>query len=372
MSAPTILHVIPGLRIGGAELMLARLTAAELEGGSRPVVADLMGGGVLASEIRAAGVPVHELGLQRAVAAPRTLYRLTRLIQLLKPDVVQSWMYYGDLFALWALERSGLRDATRLYWGVRCSDLDLSRYGVLLRWAVGACAQRAGRPDAVVANSFAGRVAHRKLGYVPRAFPVIANGIDTERFRPDARLGAATRRALDVTDEQTLVIHVARVDPMKDHATFLAVASALPDVRFLAVGSGTEHLTVPRNVTALGQRSDLPALYAAADLALSSAAFGEGFPNVVAEAMACGVPVVATDVGDSRWIVAETGHIVPPRDRSALAESIRNLLSESRDQRCRRALACRARIESDYSLEQAVGAFRDLHLNGVLPAEHDG
>jgi glycosyltransferase involved in cell wall biosynthesis len=367
MEPPIVLHVIPGLGPGGAEHMLTRLVTAKRKEPIAPVVADLLGGGELADTIRAAGVPVHELGFRYRAALPATLFGLTELIRKLRPVVIQSWLYYADLLSLWSLERSGQRDTTRLYWGVRCSDMDLRHYGPALRWAIAACARRADRPDAVVANSFAGRGVHQRLGYFPRAFPVIPNGVDTTRFRPDGEARARIRSELGIAEDISLVVHVARVDPMKDHQTLLAVARALPDVAFLIAGIGTRSLETPTNVTALGKRTDVQALYAAADLAVSTSAFGEGFPNVIAEAMSSGIPVVATDVGDARRIVGETGTLVPARDVTAMVAAVRALLSESNAQKTQRTASCRQRIEARYSLDRAVEAFDALHLHGRMP-----
>lgn len=312
---------------------------------------------------------MFELGFTQFAALPLALIRLTRLIRRLEPAAIQSWIYYADLLSLWALNLSGRRPVTRLYWGVRCSNMELSQYRLALRWAIAAAARRAARPDAVVANSFVGRDAHRRLGYAPRAFPVIPNGVDLERFAPDAGTRAAIRAQWGIPEDQPAVIHVARVDPMKDHDGFIAVARALPDVAFVAVGAGTERLTAPANVRTLGKRNDIAALYAAADLALSTSAFGEGFPNVIAEAMASGVPVVATDVGDVRRIVGETGEITRPRDTGAIVAAIRRLLSEPPAQRAGRGAASRQRIERQFSLDRAVAAFNSLHRDGIAPEE---
>ncbi|MEW6451040.1 MAG: glycosyltransferase [Pseudomonadota bacterium] len=373
MSETPVIHIIPTLRVGGAENMLATLVTAARSEPIAPLVINLGNGGELSDVIRKAGVPLYELGMQRASDLPFTLMRLTRLIRKLKPAAIQSWLYYADLIALWALQLSGRRPLTRLYWGVRCSDMDQSRYGTLLRWSIATCARLSNGPDAVVANSFAGRTIHRKIGYHPRAFPIIPNGIDTERFRPDDNARASMRRELGIEDRTPIVLHVARVDPMKDHDSLVAVAAAMPEVRFVLVGHRTQALAVPGNVTALGVRRDTPALYAAADFLLTTSAFGEGFPTVIGEAMASGVPVVATDVGDARCIVDETGLIVPPRNPVAIASALRTLLAETATLHRARADACRTRIENHYSLSRAVAAFDALHLHGILPGEdsHD-
>jgi glycosyltransferase involved in cell wall biosynthesis len=249
--------------------------------------------------------------------------------------------------------------------------MDPRHYRRALGRTIKACAKRSARPDAVVANSFAGRKAHRAIGFAPRAFPVIPNGIDTKRFRPDGSVRARMRTQLGVSDRKPLVIHVARVDPMKDHVSLIAVAAALPNIQFVMTGAGTEKIEAPTNLRALGIRRDMPDLYAAADLSLSTSVFGEGFPNAVAEPMACGIPVVATDVGDSRLIIGDTGFVVSPRDVPGMASAIGSLLAEPETKRAARGAAARIRIQDHYSLDRMVSAFDSLHLHGTLPAMND-
>jgi glycosyltransferase involved in cell wall biosynthesis len=249
--------------------------------------------------------------------------------------------------------------------------MDVRHYRRALGWTLKACAKRSARPDAVVANSFAGRDAHRTLGFAPRAFLVIPNGIDTERFRPDAEARARERAHLRVPDDKPLVLHVARVDPMKDHSTLMAVATALPDIQFVMAGTGTDKMDRPPNLIALGSRRDMPSLYAAADLCLSTSIFGEGFPNAVAESMACGIPVVATDIGDSNRIIGDIGAIVSPRDVSGMVTAIDRILTEPKSKRATHASAIRKRIEDCYSLARMVSRFDALHLHGTLPDATD-
>ncbi len=370
-STPTVLHVIPALRTGGAEHALVKLVSARRAAPFPQAVVDLSSNGELTGMIRSAGVPVYEFGMRTPASLPIALMKLARLIRELRPAAIQSWLYYADLFALWGLELSGRRDVTRLYWGIRCSYLEPDSQKRILRWSIGASAARSGRPDAVVANSFEGRESHRRLGYAPRAFPVIPNGIDTSRFQPDAAERHRVRAQLGIPEHKLLVIHVARVDPMKDHSQLVAAARALPDTHFLAVGHGTEQLEALPNLTALGRRSDVAALFTAADIAISTSAFGEGFPTVVAEAMASGATAVATDVGDARKIVGEFGVIVPPRDPAAMIDALRRLASEPTEARLARAAAARDRIERHFALDRFVAAFDALHLSGQLPEATD-
>lgn len=369
MNPTRVLHVIPALSTGGAEGMLASLVTAERNPLIESIVVALKSGGELADPIRAAGIELYELGMRGPADLPSALFRLTWLIRRIRPAAVQSWLYYADLMSLWALELSGHRGEARLYWGVRCSDMDQRRYGAMLRWAIAACAKRARKPNAVIANSFAGRAVHQNLGYAPHAFAVIPNGIDTARFRPDVQARQRIRSELGIPEQKPVVIHAARVDPMKDHNSLMALATALPDIDFVATGAGTQSLRTPANVRTLGVRRDMPALYAAADIALSTSAFGEGFSNFIAEAMATGLPAVATDTGDARQIVGDTGTIAAPRDISTLMAAIQRLTLEPDGQRRERSLVCRTRVERHFSLDRCVAAFDMLHRQGTLPAD---
>src|SRR5262245_28503129 len=280
-----IVHVITDLNLAGAESALTRLVTAQPCLAEESVVVSLLPEGFHAGPLRSAGITVVELDFRKAGGIVGGMVRLARLIARTRPDIVQGWMYHGDLAALLALVASGRRRSTRLAWNIRCSDLDFSRYSRALHLVVRACAALSRVPDLVIANSHAGLVSHRTLGYRPRRAEVVPNGIDTEVYRPDAAARAAVRRELRTAEEAAVVAHVARVDPMKDHAGFLRTMALLPDVHALVAGAGTESLPAAANVHRLGPRADVPRVLAAADLIVSSSAFGEGFSNAVAEGM---------------------------------------------------------------------------------------
>jgi glycosyltransferase involved in cell wall biosynthesis len=278
-----------------------------------------------------------------------------------KPAIVQSWMYHADLAATLALYWSGRRQSTRLIWGLRCSDMDTSHYGVRLRAVIWACALLSGRPNAIVSNSTAGRDFHISMGYPPSQFVIIPNGIDVDRFRPSPAARHRFRAELGLASDERVVAHVARVDPMKDHRCFFDSLDLLPQTRALLIGQGTEHLPPHPRILRLGRRDDVPALLNAADVIVSSSAFGEGFSNAIAEGMASGLPAVATDTGDARQLVGETGVVVPPRDPRALAAGIASIFSAGGDAVRVRGLMARRRVEDLFSLHHAVGAFRKLY-----------
>ncbi|MFL5062270.1 MAG: glycosyltransferase [Xanthobacteraceae bacterium] len=356
-----ILHVVTDLYVGGAETMLVRLATAKPGLAEDTQVVSLLPDGLLAERLRAAGVAVVEHNFRNPFGLITGMIRLARLIAKTRPDIVQGWMYHGDLAALVALALSGKRASTRLAWNIRCSNLDLTQYGRLLRLAVRACVRLSSSPDLVIANSAAGMDVHRVLGYRPRRAEIVPNGIDIEQYKPDPAARAAVRGELGISDDAIVLAHVARLDPMKDHAGFLDVMARLPDVQALMIGAGTESLPAAANVHRLGRRTDVPRLLAAADFVVSSSAFGEGFSNALAEGMACGLPPIATAVGDAAIIVGETGVVVPPRDPAAFAHAVRELMRESRDQRVERGVRARARIVENYSLKHAQQRFAEIY-----------
>jgi glycosyltransferase involved in cell wall biosynthesis len=356
-----ILHVITDLYLAGAETMLTRLAAAQPGLADETVVVSLLPDGFHTERLRASGVTVVELNFRTTAGIARGMLQLARLIGKQRPEIVQGWMYHGDLAALLALVLSGRRRTTRLAWNIRCSTLDFARYSRQLRLVVRACAMLSRRPDLIIANSGAGMEAHHALGYRPRRAEIVANGIEVDRYKPDPAARTAVRRELGIADGAFVVAHVARVDPMKDHLAFLRAMAKVPHVHALLVGAGTDDLPSQPNVHRLGRRTDVECLLAAADAVVSSSAFGEGFSNALAEGMACGLPPVATDVGDAAAIVGTTGLLVPPRDPDALAEAIRTLSEEPGERRAERGRQARSRIVENFSLARALVRFSDAY-----------
>jgi glycosyltransferase involved in cell wall biosynthesis len=366
-----IIYVTTVLRIGGAEAMLTRLATA------RPAVADditivsLLPAEAYVERFQAVGIPLVELNFKSARGLVSGLLRIAKLIIDGRPDIVQGWMYHGDLAALIGLVLSGRRRRTRLIWSVRCSDMDLRHYRLGLKLVVRACALLSRWPDLVTANSAAGLKHHLSIGYHPRRTEIVLNGIDVEEFQPDPAARVAVRGELGIPADAIVIAHVARVDPMKDHGSFLAAMAKLPDIHALLIGAGTQYLPEARNTHRLGRRNDVARLLAASDLVVSSSRFGEGFSNAIAEGMACGLTAIATDVGDARLIVGDTGMVVPAEDSAALAAAIRTLAQdlgqETASARASRAAKARARIVDNFTMDQAIRRYTALYGSLGLP-----
>jgi glycosyltransferase involved in cell wall biosynthesis len=341
--------------------MLARLATARPGVADEITVASLLPADAHMQRLNAAGVAVVELRFDKPTGIATGLFKLGRLIAESRPEIVQGWMYYGDLAALLALALSGRRKATHLIWSIRCSAMDWRSYGLALSLVVKACALLSRSPDVVTANSVAGLKSHLALGYHPRRTQVLANGIDVDHFRPDAAARIAVRSELGIPENAVVLAHVARVDAMKDHGSFLAAMAALPDVFALLAGAGTETLAAAPNLFRLGRRCDVARLFAAADIVVSSSCRGEGFSNVLAEGMACGLPAVATDIGDARLIVGDTGLVVPAQSPETLAAAIRTLAAESASLRADRGRRARERIVEHFSMKRAVQTHVELY-----------
>jgi glycosyltransferase involved in cell wall biosynthesis len=364
-----IVHVISDLDSGGAEVMLAKLVGGMDRTRFSNTVISLTDRGQLGEQIESSAVSVHTLGMKQGRPDMLALPRLIRLLKSLKPTIVQSWLYHADLLSTLAVKFSG---SPTLVWNVRCSDMDLKQYSPLTRWVQRVLAWWSVTPAAVIVNSEAGKQQHERLGYFPLRWDVIPNGFDIERFRPDTSLHLPLRQELKVPQDAVIVALVARVDPMKDHPTFLAaaqeVARARHNVYFLLVGKDTQTLApaiVEKDLTALvrvlGYRSDIECLLPGVDVLCLSSAFGEGFPNVLGEAMACGIPCISTNVGDARSIIGDTGLVVPVRDPASLAHAIIDLIDRGPAARERLGCAARARIESEYSLPRIVDRYTALY-----------
>lgn len=356
-----VLHVITGLRIGGAERMLTSLVTSIWPDSIKFCVVSLTRGGHFMARLRESGVEVLDLNIRGPISASLGLIRLVRIISGYRPHIVQSWMYHADLVATLALILSRRRRQTRLYWGIRCSNMDQRRYSPILRHVIRLCTWLSFVPDKIVANSRSGLEYHRKIGYRPRSDLVIENGVDTAVFHPDADTRRQVRRELRVDGNSPILAMVARKDPMKDHATFFTALEKVPNAVALLIGSGTDQFPDMPRVLKFGETTDVGRLLSACDLTISSSAFGEGFSNALLEGMSCGLPAVATDVGDAREIIGDTGLIVPPGNSDALATAINTLLEEPADSRLRRRERARDRIVKNYGLETAVKNFERLY-----------
>jgi len=361
--------VITGLGIGGAEHALLKLLTA-LDRQRVDVSLVVLGRlDALAPQFRAIGIEPVFIGLRAGRWPLGEIGRLIRTVRELEPDLLQGWMYHGNLAASFL----GARLRRPVCWSVR--DTPDAAHGhsrftrmtiALSRWYL----SRVARIFNVSARSAAYCSEH--LGWPAERTEVLPNGLDLSRFRPDPIARETFRAAQGWQADTPVVGMVARWSPVKNHRLFLEAAAALrqrrPDARFVLIGKDLDaanatlagwldELGLRDAVVLLGPRHDVEALYPAFDLvALTSKS--EGFPNVLAEAMACGVPVLSTDVGDAAEIVGDTGCILPPTPQ-AFSDALDGLLADP--SRLSRGVAARERIAARYAIDGLAARLADRY-----------
>lgn len=361
---PRILFLIRSFGRGGAQRQLVTLAAELRRSGWDVSVACFYSGDAFQRDLVQANVPVIDLRKRGRWDVAGFLWRLWRTFRANDPDIVHGYLTVGNLLAL--LARLAHRH-TGVVWGVRSAYMDRDRYDWTSRLTFRLSCLFARLADVIIVNSEVGATHHAALGYPRERIRVIPNGIDTMRFRFDAEGRARLRATWHVPDDALLVGLVGRLDPMKDHPTFLKAAATLaardPRWRFVCVGEGkpdyaamlrsqADALGLGDRLIWAGPRGDMPAVNSALDIAVSTS-YGESFPNVIAEAMACGRPCVVTDVGDSARIVGACGAVVGARNPPAFAAAVESILPWLAHRDAARGMhkAARARIVESYALE---------------------
>lgn len=364
-----ILHVITGLEDGGAEGALYRL--CKFDRVNRHVVVSLLAGGKYVEPLKELGVQVHSLEMDRGRFSLTALLALRRLIRRYRPDTVQTWLYHSDLIGGLA---SRLAGAEQVVWGIRHATLIPGKVkrSTILTARICAMASRF-IPDKIICCSYAAEKVHVGLGYDASKFWIIPNGYDLASLTPDAAARTAFRRELQLPDDLPLLGMVSRFDPQKDHENLLDALALLSaqglQFRCALVGTGMDEgnarlmqlvreRELSDHVILLGRRTDIPRVMNGLDLHLLSSV-SEAFPNVLAEAMACGTPCVSTDVGDAAFIVGATGWIVPPEDSLALASAAAEALQEIERPMAwgQRQSAARERVKTYFEIGEVVDAY---------------
>ena len=359
-----VTFIVTSTERAGAQVALLRLLPLVALQGFEPSVISLATPNALSEEFARAGVPLHHLGVPPSSISLRALGRLVGLLKEDRPDLVQGWMYHGNLAA--QLASFLIPNSPPVIWGIRGTNTILTRERKLTALTIWLGGRLSARPEAIIYNSRASAREHASaLRYRREREVVIPNGFDTTQFVPSPEARARIRTDLGVPNDAVLIGLVARFHQDKDHRTFLKALSRVhgshPEVRAVLVGSGTnpananlEALIAETRtqdlIYLLGERSDMPKVAAAFDIACNSSV-SEAFPNAVGEAMSCGVPCVVTDVGDSRWLIGDTGRVVQPATPEALAKGLSELVQLGPERRGILGAHARERIANEFSIQ---------------------
>jgi len=368
-----LLFVTSGLTRGGAEGVLVKLAARLTEHGHTCAVASFGSEGPLAESLAVARIEVAHLGT--GVVLPSL--RLARLARRFRPDVVQGWMYRGNLAALLAVSLAPKRPP--LVWSVRQGLNDLASSPWLTRCSVSAGAGLSRVPFAIVYNATSAKRQHQDFGFAPERSRVIPNGIDVNATPREAGGRGRLRARLGLPDSAFVVALLARWHPVKNHRGFVRAAGLFArrckEARFLMAGAGIDagnatlaswlgEEGLEKRVVLLGERSDVPDLLQAADIA-TLASHGEALPNALLEAMAAGCPCVAPDVGDVAALIGETGVVVRADDPGALAAGWEALAAMTVAERSGLGERARKRAADRYGLDHAVNSFEALYVEAT-------
>jgi glycosyltransferase involved in cell wall biosynthesis len=369
-----VVHIISGLEGGGAEMMLFKLLQVWDRRRDDVEVISLTDRGVIGEKIERIGVRVSTLNMPRGRPSLGGIVRLTGRLRRLPPAIVHCWMYHGNLIGGLSARFAGQR---AVIWGIRSSNLDEIGNRRSTRWTVKAGAiLSSSLPQKIVSCSEVALKIHADLGYDAGRMTVIPNGFDTSRFKPDEVARSEVRAELNLRNDVLLIGFVARFDPQKDHRGFIDAARHLIasgiDAHFMLCGTGIDQCNTTlvqwiaeagllERFHLLGRRDDIPRLTAALDLAACSSSFGEAFPNILGEAMACGIPCVATDVGDSAYIIGDTGFVVPPSAPELLAKAWSRMLTIDASTRRELGEAARRRVAEKFELGAIATRFAQLY-----------
>jgi len=372
-----VLHVITGLGTGGAEAMLLKL--AKQHQHHNQFVVSLTQGGKNKALIEALGIDVLELNLKQFWLLPIRIFQVISLIKKQKIDVINAWMYHAMLFASLILPFAPKQ--LKLFWNVRHSLQDIEQEKRSLKLIIRLLATLTKRANAVIFNSQNSRKEHEKIWNIEHTACFLPNGFECEQWPSKASLPVGQANPLFELlgiDDGLVIGHVGRAHPMKNHQglidAFLDVAAQHLNIHLVLIGKGTESFSVPNHeagirIHCLGERKDVSQLMPYFDFFVLSSNWGEGFPNVLGEAMLCALPSITTDVGDSKYLLNNDEWVIPPYQPQQLTQLLAKLVSLPVEQRSQLGESYRQRVLARFSIKFVGRLYDALYLQGVKGLE---
>ena len=373
-----ICHVINSLNRGGAETMLVKLLAESKLHNVNSMVIVILSDGNLEPIVRDMGIRVISLGANKSKFKIISQYLMVRkIIKIFAPNIMYGWLYHGNLAALI------LRNKIPLIWNIRHSLTDLKNEKYLTRFIIRLGGVLSRYVSAILYNSQAALVQHKNISYKCNLSEVIHNGFETQRFLPNPILRQKTRNNLGIGPKIKVFGMVGRYHPVKDHNTFLQAAGCAimedKNLAFILIGKGINKQNtilmdaikkyyLECHIHLIDEVSSIEQILPAFDCAVLTS-LSEGLPNVIGEAMSCGVPCIATDVGDTAILVADTGIIIKPNQPEQLSKNILKYAALSHEERSNKELNARARIVNHYTIEKVTQKY--IKLTNTLCKNHN-
>jgi len=350
-----VLHIITSLEQGGAERQLVELVKEN----NSHAVCQLCDGNFYKEELKNSNIKIFNLNFNRNFLDIFSLFKLYKFIKHFKPDIINTWMYHSCFLEL-LLRKLFFLSRIPLVWGLRCSNMDMANYSLLLRIVIKICKYFSDTPDLIINNSYSGLNYHKAIGYKGKNI-VIHNGIDTKYFSFDSKSRKSFRDRYKIHEDSKVLLCVARYDQMKDHQilieSFREIKEKLSDTILVLAGKGTEKFKEKNGIIALGAVKNINYVYSGCDIIISCSAYGEGFSNALAEGMASELIPIATDVGDSATIIGKVGKIIMPRNKAQLIQAITEALQISKKASDNNKKLARKRIIENFSHLKMVDSY---------------
>ncbi len=368
-----IVHIIAALNVGGTEIMLYKLLSRMRKDRFENIVFTLKENGSLSKDFESQNIRVYNVGGMGGILRISALIRSLKILREINPDIIQGWLAHGNFVAQIASIFLPYRLST--LWNIRYTALPKKETKRSILFIIKLLSIISFLPQKIVFNSKAGADDHCRMGYRRDKSCIIPNGFDTKLFSPSEKNRRSVRLELNIPEEAILIGLIGRFDPLKDHRCFLKAGEKLlsnkREVYFLLAGREVdwqnrhliqliEKLGISGKVFLLGERRDVHRITAALDIAACSS-ISEGFPNVIGEAMSCGIPCVVTDVGDSAWIVGDSGIVVPPCNHEALCEAWQKMIELGSVKRQILGEKARERIKNHFSIQMIVQKYEQLY-----------
>ena len=365
-----VIHIITGLGDGGAEHALYKICKYDVA--NKHFVISLKSPGKYFSLLKKVGIKVYCLDI-KFFSINKFIF-LVKLLRSLKPDIVQTWLVHADFLGSIAARLAGINN---ILWNVRYSNIEIGKAKLttifiikilsLLSYLI---------PKFIITVSKKAKKIYKVAGYNKKIFKFIPNGYDLSILKVNKLQKVNFKKNIKIKKKVPLIGNVARYDPQKDHFNLLNALSLIrqKNINFFCVLVGfninqnnidliseIKRLKLSNHVKLLDQTDNVSQVMNGLDIHVLSSSYGEGFPNVVAESMACGTPCIVTDVGDSFFIVGKTGWVVPPKNSIKLANAIEKALREKDtnkwNKRCNKA---RLRIKEKFSIGKMITSYNEV------------
>ncbi len=368
-----ILHIITGLGDGGAEHTLFKI--CKYDNINKHIVISLKSPEKYFSLLKKIGVDVYSLNLN--FYSFFKVFSLIKLIRFLKPDIVQTWLVHADFIGGIAARLSGVK---KIIWNVRYSNLEFGKTKIITILIIKILAKLSYIiPQSIVIVSKRAIKIYENVGYDKKKLIFIPNGYDLSILMPNEFEKISFKKNNNISTKIPLIGNVARYDPKKDHLNLLKalliIKSKKINFHCILVGTGIDKnnlklvqeikkLNLSNHIKLMGQKDNIYSVMNGLDIYVQSSSYGEGFPNVVAESMACGTPCVVTDVGDSSFIVGETGWVAKPNNHIKLAIEIEKAILENGSKKSmKRSKETRLRIENNFDIQKMITKYNELWNN---------